>query len=367
MKKILLASTMLVGTAGVAAAQVSFSGSAYMGVGSPNGGATWTALFNASVDVAMSGETDGGLAFGADFTINAGGRGIGSAAGHVTFASATYLSLGTATVTTTLGATATFIPGTLTAALATGSAAFATTTSGPSVGTATVWISGDFGKVSLGGSLTNPSLGYEGTFGDFTVELSYGTVSRVWDGQVTWDNGTYSAYLGYNSAAQMNNLHMDVYAPVLPPNMVTNANLTVPTLRVGGSASFGDFTVTADVQSGAGPFALPLNGTTVFAAPVSNIILNPTDSGAIAVLDWKLGASYSSGAITAGGYIGFTSAAVAVPGSGGAVALAAGYGRAGLSASYDLGGGASIDFAWDDPMTAVAGNESIKLGISMDF
>jgi outer membrane protein OmpU len=64
MKKILLATTVLVGTAGFAAAEVTLSGSARMGVASFDGG---DLEFSSRVRVVfnLSGETDGGLAFGA--------------------------------------------------------------------------------------------------------------------------------------------------------------------------------------------------------------------------------------------------------------------------------------------------------------
>ncbi|MES2845555.1 MAG: porin [Pseudomonadota bacterium] len=66
MKKILLATTVLVGTAGFAAAEVTLSGSARMGVISTEGGdVEFTS--RARVVFNLAGETDGGLAFGASF------------------------------------------------------------------------------------------------------------------------------------------------------------------------------------------------------------------------------------------------------------------------------------------------------------
>ena len=68
MKKILLATTVLVGTAGFAAAEVSLSGNARMGV-TYDESATNELAFNsrARVVFTLSGETDGGLSFGASF------------------------------------------------------------------------------------------------------------------------------------------------------------------------------------------------------------------------------------------------------------------------------------------------------------
>lgn len=67
MKTILLATSILAGTAGLAAAEVTLSGTARMGViddfGPDNTGFT----SRARVEFTLSGETDGGLAFGASF------------------------------------------------------------------------------------------------------------------------------------------------------------------------------------------------------------------------------------------------------------------------------------------------------------
>lgn len=79
MKKLLLATTMLVGTAGFAAAEVTLSGDARMGIiGGDNVDTTFTS--RARVSFGLSGETDGGLSFGASFRAdNAGGAAAGDA------------------------------------------------------------------------------------------------------------------------------------------------------------------------------------------------------------------------------------------------------------------------------------------------
>jgi outer membrane protein OmpU len=72
MKKILLATTMLAGTVGFAAAEVTLSGSAEMGiVGGDNYGTTqfWQ---DVGVTFSMSGETDGGLTFGTSIDLDEG-------------------------------------------------------------------------------------------------------------------------------------------------------------------------------------------------------------------------------------------------------------------------------------------------------
>ncbi len=79
MKKLLIASTALVATAGMAAADVTLSGYAEMGI-KDNGTDT---VFHHDLDVkfALSGETDGGLTFGATIDLDEVSGGIGSESG----------------------------------------------------------------------------------------------------------------------------------------------------------------------------------------------------------------------------------------------------------------------------------------------
>ncbi|MEY4984707.1 MAG: hypothetical protein RIR62_2973 [Pseudomonadota bacterium] len=83
MKKLLLATTMLVGTAGFAAAEVTLSGDARMGiVDSGPGDVAFSS--RARVAFTLSGETDGGLSFGASFRAdNAGTNGAAAGGGAV--------------------------------------------------------------------------------------------------------------------------------------------------------------------------------------------------------------------------------------------------------------------------------------------
>jgi outer membrane protein OmpU len=84
MKKILLATTVLAMTATVAAAEVAVSGNGRMGV-TYNEGATNTLAFTSRVRVAfaMSGETDGGLAFGGSIRADNSAAGAAGTAGSV--------------------------------------------------------------------------------------------------------------------------------------------------------------------------------------------------------------------------------------------------------------------------------------------
>lgn len=77
MKKILLATTMLAGTAGFAAAEVTVSGYAEMGIVGGDNYATTQFWQDVEVTFSMSGETDGGLAFGTSIDLDEGMNGQG--------------------------------------------------------------------------------------------------------------------------------------------------------------------------------------------------------------------------------------------------------------------------------------------------
>ena len=85
MKKLLLASTALVMSAGVAAADVAVSGDGRMGITYNNSLATNKAAFTSRVRVAftLSGETDGGLAFGGSIRADNAAGGAAGTAGSV--------------------------------------------------------------------------------------------------------------------------------------------------------------------------------------------------------------------------------------------------------------------------------------------
>jgi outer membrane protein OmpU len=90
MKKILLATTMLAGTAGFAAAEVAVSGYAEMGIlGGANVGET---QFHQDVEVtfSMSGETDSGLSFGTAIDLDETDVAFGDDSGTSVFVSGTF-------------------------------------------------------------------------------------------------------------------------------------------------------------------------------------------------------------------------------------------------------------------------------------
>lgn len=73
MKKVLFATTALVASAGIAAADghITFSGSAAAGIASDEG-AAWESYGEVELDITFSGETDNGLTFGATMDLNVG-------------------------------------------------------------------------------------------------------------------------------------------------------------------------------------------------------------------------------------------------------------------------------------------------------
>ncbi|UWQ14475.1 porin [Aliiroseovarius sp. M344] len=174
MKKILFASTALIASAGFAAAEISFSGEAGAGFVYNDATSDWTLDHYVTLSVAMTGETDGGLGFGANFDITTG-------------------------------------------------------TTGGAVDGSSAYIEGGFGKFSVGnvGSAVDETLGlsdigysglgtdnvaealvdaadsgnlmYQGTFGDFGVAISHdldGT--EITSVAATYSMGDFSVGLGYD-------------------------------------------------------------------------------------------------------------------------------------------------------------------------
>ena len=62
MKRLVCA--LMIGLPGAAMADITLTGSAFMGVGSTDGGATWSAVSRLSFGLSFASETDDGLAFG---------------------------------------------------------------------------------------------------------------------------------------------------------------------------------------------------------------------------------------------------------------------------------------------------------------
>jgi outer membrane protein OmpU len=84
MKKLLIASTALVATAGMAAADVSLSGSAEMGIKDEGGAVGVEFHHDLDVKFSLSGETDGGISFGAAIDLDEVSAGIPDDSGPAT-------------------------------------------------------------------------------------------------------------------------------------------------------------------------------------------------------------------------------------------------------------------------------------------
>jgi outer membrane protein OmpU len=159
MKNLLIATTALVATAGVAAADVSLSGAANFGVINTGGAADTVMYNNVSVTAAMSGETDGGLTFGASLTMRSGDD-VDLDVGDITIAAA-------ALSATSLG---------------------------------NIYVSGDFGKLTFDANGIDNAhnddfshdVMYTGTFGALSV-----TATANIEGGVTADGEDYSLKLVY--------------------------------------------------------------------------------------------------------------------------------------------------------------------------
>ena len=149
----------MVATAGVAAADVSLSGAANFGVINTGGAADTVMYNNVSVTAAMSGETDGGLTFGASLTMRSGDD-VDLDVGDITIAA-------DALSATSLG---------------------------------NIYVSGDFGKLTFDANGIDNAhnddfshdVMYTGTFGALSV-----TATANIEGGVTADGEDYSLKLVY--------------------------------------------------------------------------------------------------------------------------------------------------------------------------
>ena len=233
MKKILLATSILAGSAGVAMADVSFSGNAYMGLSNNfdetqlDGERDFQFVTRVRFAVSMSGETDSGLSFGAGFdSQNAGNAG--------------------------------------------------STGNSETQGSATAYISGSFGKITFGdvGSASDGLIGnvagvgmeldgnkynelgfanhdktavrYEGTFDSFTVMVGIGQIDSDDDGFDDQDysvavkygiNDNFTVYAGYEWGALDGDEDGDLVTEQIQGSQI----------YLGADATFGNLTVKARV------------------------------------------------------------------------------------------------------------------------
>lgn len=353
MKKLLLATTMLVAGASIAAAEVTLSGDARMGVlsgGSDNpatlavdeGGLVLTS--RARVAFTLSGETDSGLSFGASFRADNAGAAAGGTAGSV-FISGAFgkISMGDVDgaaqqATGHVGGVgltglndwneSTFIAAgglnNVTQAVVGAGAANPNETADP-----TVVYEYTAGAFTFYGSITNPldivsgtpvvlssnadaySIGGKYTFGDYTVGLGYEKLS----GFITPAGGAGT-----------------VVTAAKPAN---NTNLSHIVATVSGT--FGGVTVKGLYGKASGTLA------------GANIV-TPANNGK----QYAASATYTSGALSGTVFYADDSAL------GGTAAY-------GIGATYDLGGGAKVMGGVAKTKVIGADQTAFDLGVSLTF
>lgn len=288
MKKILLASTMLVGTTGFAAADVSFSGAAWTGLGYNLTTATLYPEVSALFTAGMMTTTDGGLEVGASITTLAAGQVMQKDPSDAQFGANDWPPF-----------------------------------AGVVLG-ANVYMSGSWGKVTVAyrtnsdGDATTPldpdfKITYGKTWGNFTLGLTGNLVapgSAATTGGDLEAKGTY-AFGDYK-----------VWAAVGRDASDGGALVNQIDLSAGASAAIGNFTAAASVKYSIGN-----------AAPLS----------------WKAEAGYATGPYSVSAFVASDAPGLdyGVKGAyslGGGVAIEAGFARDNTTASNAIWGGVSMKF-----------------------
>ncbi|MGI1662342.1 porin [Palleronia sp. KMU-117] len=342
MKKVLLASTALIMSAGFAAADVSVGGDGRMGVikgflpgaveTDPNTGdiidsvdSELTFTSRIRISFAASGETDGGLAFGGSIRAD---NATGGAAGNdgSVFVEGAFGKLSMGDVDGAAAAAVGFVSG---------------------VGLTGL---GDLNEIIYVANVgpDTPGALYEYSFGDFGFYLSadapgssitlasgINTDFDAWAAGANYSFGNFTFGLGYEDTDAAT-------IEVGDPDLNVNIQTTVPATHwvVGGTASFGDFTGKA--QYGWGDAE--------------------TAGGDLDIEQWAVSGDYTFGATTLTAYYRWSEIKTAVEVE-----------AYGIGAAYDLGGGASLVGGWaNGDLTDVAAGESYDndtydFGISFTF
>jgi outer membrane protein OmpU len=265
MKKILLASTILVGTAGFAAAETAnftFSGEAGVGFAYATDGVTEvsTPTISAEFTAGMMTMTDGGLEAGASVTVSAGGR-----------------SIETDNTDTAFGTVS---------------------DDGFDISGAEVYLSGDWGKVTasydgnVAGVLADDELAfaYSNTWGDFTVYAEYLWIDGADNDEAvlkgTYAFGDYSVYAAANFLEPVTGWELD-------------------SIDFGGAAAMSGFSLAVDMNYNLITDNLTWKATAGYATgPYSAEVwvedddtLNDFDYGASAAYDMGGGVSLNAGYI----------------------------------------------------------------------
>jgi outer membrane protein OmpU len=277
MKKLLIATTALVATAGVAAADVAVTGNGRMGV--VYDGADLNFSSRIRVVFTASGETDGGLSFGGSIRADNAANGANGSAGNI-FISGAFGRLAMGDVVGAAEAVIGDLPEIGYTDLSAGIGAFP---AGLAAGQNDItFITGDGATLAA----NNPLALYTYTAGDLTFALSMndgvGTADHLAAG-VKYAFGDYSIALGYED------------------------NGTASHIIVGADAKFGDTAVKAfyGEASDLNFTQYGLGVTSQFDAITVKGYAKVQEAGAVDVTSIGLGAAYSlgGGATVEGGFV----------------------------------------------------------------
>ncbi|EPX77805.1 porin [Litoreibacter arenae] len=336
MKKILIASTALISTAGFAAAEVALSGRAEMGIFQYNaayGAAKGLAnngdpQFFTDIDVTftMSGETDNGLTFGASVDLDEGGA--------ISNATQNNSDDGGATI---------FISG-----------GFGTVTMGDTDG-ALDWALTDAGNVGNPGSIADDETEHAGYVGAYLDGNNNGSNG---DGQILrWDytSGAFGVAVSLEDDNGSNVANTGIgYAVGFKYSM--NVSGTTVNFGLGHQKAADNVGVADDIKA---------TGVSVDATFANGL------SAGIQYADWSsVGATGPDSNMGIG--LGYTTGAISMHVNYGEVELNNGTKNDGfgIAAAYDLGGGAVVHFGYGQGETAAAPGvkqKSASLGLGLSF
>ncbi|MBU9697748.1 porin [Rhodobacteraceae bacterium HSP-20] len=329
---------MLAGTAGFAAAEVALSGYAEIGILATDGGAAGTITqFHQDVEVTftMSGETDGGLSFGAAIDLDETNVAAGDDSGTTVFVSG---SFGKVTMGDTDGA--------LDWAVAD---AGSLTSMGDDHTTHVAYFSAN----GLDGSHDGQVVRYEYAMGDFGVAVSYEQANNgnaaVVAGVTADDNVGIGATYSMDMSGTALKFGLGYQAGAITNSPANNG----PDGLAGTPDDVAAVVLNGDVW-GASVSAEMANG---FAAKLGYTSTQPDTAGALSTDRTGLGLTYTTGALSMHVNYGDVDTGVA----------ATSFDSYGLAVNYDLGGGAVVMAGYGSDVAAAAGNQaqySIGLGLS---